>query len=206
MSVDTTQLVALAAALGFASGLRLYAVLLITGLVGYAGWVELPAGLQLLQHPAFLVISGLLMGIEFFADKIPLLDSAWDAVHTFIRIPAGAALAASVFGADQASFAAIAALVGGMLAATSHAAKATTRVAANTSPEPFSNIALSLAGDLAVPGLLWLAFEHPVWFFISLFVALLVAIMLLRLLWKFLRVVLDRIEALFSGGTSAAKG
>jgi hypothetical protein len=192
--MDSTQLVALAAALGFASGLRLYAVLLITGLVGYAGWVELPAGLQLLQHPAFLV---------FFADKIPLLDSAWDAVHTFIRIPAGAALAASVFGADQTTFAGIAALVGGLLAATSHAAKATTRVAANTSPEPFSNIALSLAGDLAVPGLLWLAFEHPVWFFISLVVALVAAIVLLRLLWKFLRVVLDRIEQLFSGGTTA---
>jgi Domain of unknown function (DUF4126) len=186
--------------------MRLYAVLLITGLVGHAGWVDLPPGLQLLQHPAFLVISGLLMGVEFFADKIPFLDSAWDAVHTFIRIPAGAALAASVFGADQASFAAIAALVGGTLAATSHAAKATTRVAANTSPEPFSNIALSLAGDLAVPALLWLALEHPVWFFVSLVVALVVAILLLRLLWKFLRVVLDRIEALFSGGTTSARG
>ncbi|RZU02107.1 DUF4126 domain-containing protein [Rivibacter subsaxonicus] len=200
--LDTAQLVALAAALGFASGIRLYAVLLITGLAGYAGWVDLPAGLHLLQHPAFLAVSALLMGVEFFADKIPLVDSAWDAVHTFIRIPAGAALAAAVFGADQATFAAIAALVGGTLAATSHAAKATTRAAANTSPEPFSNVALSLAGDMAVPALLWLAVEHPVWFFIALAIALVVAIVLIRLLWKFLRAVVNRIEHLFTGDLS----
>src|SRR5262245_29509503 len=97
-ALDTTQLVALAAALGWASGLRLYAVLLITGLVGLAGWVELPAGLRLLQHPMVLGASGFMFLAEFFADKIPVVDSLWDLVQTVVRIPAGAALAAAVFG------------------------------------------------------------------------------------------------------------
>lgn len=160
-SLDTVQLVALAAALGWASGLRLYAVLAITGLAGYAGWVDLPAGLKILQHPAMLAGSGFMLFIEFFADKIPGVDTLWDMVHTLVRIPAGAALAAAVFGADHATAAALAALLGGTLAATSHVAKATTRAAVNTSPEPFSNIGLSLLGDLGVPGMLWLAIAHP---------------------------------------------
>src|SRR5690242_982245 len=95
-----TQLVALAAALGWASGLRLYAVVFLTGMAGWLGWVTLPPGLQVLQHPGVLSIAGALVVIEFFADKVPWVDSLWDAVHTFVRIPAGAALAAGVFGAD----------------------------------------------------------------------------------------------------------
>ena len=125
--------------------------------------------------------------VEFFADKIPGLDSLWDAVHTFIRIPAGAALAAGVFGGDPAAWATVAALLGGTLAATSHAAKATTRAAANTSPEPFSNIGLSLLGDAAVPAMLWLALSHPLWFFVALTVALVLMVTLIVLLFKFLR-------------------
>ena len=106
--------------------------------------------------------SGVMLFVEFFADKIPGVDTLWDAVHTLIRIPAGAALAAAVFGADQATWATVAALLGGTLAATSHVAKATTRAAVNTSPEPFSNIALSLLGDGVVPAALWLSWAHPV--------------------------------------------
>ncbi len=154
MNLDTTQLLAIAAALGWASGLRLYAVVFLTGLAGWLGWVELPAGLQLLQHPALLAASGFMLFVEFFADKIPGVDTLWDMVHTLLRIPAGAALAAAVFGADHASWAAAAALLGGTLAATSHLAKTSTRAAANTSPEPFSNIGLSLLGDAAVPAAL----------------------------------------------------
>jgi hypothetical protein len=187
MNLDTTQLVALAAALGWASGLRLYAVVFLTGLVGWLGWVTLPSGLQILQHPLVLGASGLMLVVEFFADKIPGLDSVWDAVHTFIRIPAGMALAAGVFGGDSAAWTTIAALLGGTLAATSHAAKATTRAAANTSPEPFSNIALSLLGDAAVPTMLWLAFSHPVWFFVALVVALVLMVTVTALLFKVLR-------------------
>lgn len=184
---DTAQLFALAAALGWASGLRLYAVVFLTGLAGWTDWIELPNGLQLLEHPVVLGASGLMLAVEFLADKIPGLDTLWDAVHTFIRIPAGAALAAGVFGGDGATWALVGALMGGTLAATAHTAKATTRAAVNTSPEPLSNIALSLAGDAAVPLLLWLAVEHPLAFFAALALAVVVALLLTVLLFRFLR-------------------
>ena len=102
------QLLALAAALGWASGVRLYLVVLLTGLAGYLGWIPLPSGLQLLAHPVVLAASGFMVFVEFFADKIPGLDSLWDMVHTVIRVPAGAALAAGVFGADHAAMALVA--------------------------------------------------------------------------------------------------
>ena len=187
MNLDTTHLFAIAAAMGWASGLRLYAVVFLTGLAGHLGWVSLPAGLQVLQQPLLLWASGGMLALEFLADKIPWVDSLWDAVHTFIRIPAGAALAYGVFGGDQGAWGTVAALLGGTLAATAHTAKATTRAAANTSPEPFSNIALSLAGDALVPGMLWLSWAHPVWFFVALAVALVVMVTVTVLLFKFLR-------------------
>jgi hypothetical protein len=197
LQLDLSHLVALAAALGWASGMRLYAVVFITGAAGFLGWVPLPSGLQLLQNPVVLGASFLLFVVEFFADKIPGVDSLWDAVHTFIRIPAGAALAFGAlngaFGVDGNTWALLAALAGGTLAATAHAAKATTRAAANTSPEPFSNIALSLLGDAAVPAMLWLAFEHPAWFWPLLAVAVLLALVLIVVLFKFLRGLVRRL-------------
>jgi hypothetical protein len=192
LNLDLAQLAALAAALGWASGLRLYAAVFVTGAVGYLGWVPLPAGLQILEHPVVLGASFVMFTVEFVADKIPGVDTLWDALHTLIRIPAGAALAAGVFGGDSATWALVAALAGGTLAATSHAAKATTRAAANTSPEPFSNVALSLAGDLAVPALLWLAWEHPWLFFPVLAACVVLAIVLIVLLFKFLRALVRR--------------
>jgi hypothetical protein len=194
MNLDTPQLLAIAAALGWASGLRLYAVVFLTGMAGFLGWVELPAGLRLLQHPAMLGASGLMLFIEFFADKIPGVDTLWDLVHTVVRIPAGAALAASVFGADQATWAMVAALLGGTLAATSHVAKATTRAAINTSPEPFSNIAMSLLGDGLVPAALWLSWTHPLLFFAALALALVAMVATIWLLAKFLRQLLRRLS------------
>jgi len=199
MDLDTTQLFAIAAALGWASGLRLYAVVFLTGLAGLLGWVTLPEGLRVLQQPLLLGASGLMLGVEFFADKVPGLDSVWDMVHTVIRIPAGALLAAGVFGGDQASWMLIAALMGGTLAATSHVAKASTRAAVNTSPEPFSNVGLSLLGDAAVPTMLWLAWEHPSWFFVALAMAVVLMLGLTVLLLKFLRRLLGRWR-----GTAAA--
>jgi hypothetical protein len=161
-SFDLSQLLALAATLGLASGLRLYAVVFLSGLAGQMGWVNLPPGLLLLQSPVVLGGSALLMGVEFLADKVPWVDSVWDAVHTFIRIPAGAALAYGVLGGgEHQAWALLAALAGGSLAASAHAAKASTRAAVNHSPEPFSNWGLSLAGDAFVPGLLWLGWTHP---------------------------------------------
>lgn len=194
---DTTHLIALAAALGWASGLRLYAVVFLTGLAGSLGWVNLPEGLKLLQQPAMLYASGALLAVEFFADKVPWVDSLWDTVHTVIRIPAGAALAYAVFGGDHATWAAVAALLGGTLAATSHAAKTTTRAAANTSPEPFSNIALSLAGDAFVPAMLWLAWEHPVVFFVVLAITLVAMVAITALLFRFLRGLTRRLRGHF---------
>ena len=200
LPIDSTGLLAIAAALGWASGLRLYAVVFLTGLAGRLGWVELPTSLHLLQSTAMLGASGFMLFVEFFADKIPGLDSLWDAVHTVVRIPAGAALAAAVFGADQSSWAMAAALMGGTLAATSHVAKATTRAALNTSPEPFSNIAMSLAGDSVVPVSLWLSWAHPYVFFIALAVALVVMVALTWVFAKFLRRLARRVSGWFGAG------
>ena len=200
-ALDTTHLLALAAALGWASGLRLYAVVFLTGLAGHLGWVPLPAGLRLLEQPAMLWASGALLIVEFVADKVPWVDSLWDSVHTFIRVPAGAALAFSVFGGDQASWAAAAALLGGTLAATSHAAKTTTRAAVNTSPEPFSNLLLSLAGDAFVPTMLWLAWEHPVWFAVVLVCTLVISVAIIVLLFRFLRGLTQRLRGHFQPTT-----
>jgi len=193
--MDTAQLLALAAALGWASGLRLYLVVFLTGLAGALGWVVLPDGLRLLQQPLLLSASGLMVAAEFLADKVPGIDSLWDMVHTLVRVPAGALLAAGVFGGDHASWALIAALLGGTLAATSHLAKASTRAAVNTSPEPFSNVALSFAGDAAVPALLWLAWAHPWLALAAVAVAALLAGLLIWRLARFLRRLLGRWRA-----------
>ncbi len=193
LNLGTTELLAVAAALGWASGLRLYAVVFLTGLAGHLGWVALPNGLQLLQQPALLWGSGALLLVEFVADKVPLVDSAWDAVHTVIRIPAGAALAAGVFGIDAGQMAVLAGLMGGTLAATSHVAKASTRAAVNTSPEPFSNIAMSLLGDAAVPVMLWLSWVSPTTFYIALALALIAAVALIAFLFKFVRALWRRV-------------
>jgi hypothetical protein len=198
---DTTQLLALAAALGWASGVRLYAAVFLTGLAGHLGWLPLPSGLQVLQQPPLLFVSGTLLAVEFVADKVPWVDSLWDSVHTFIRIPAGAALAYSVFGADQASWGVMAALLGGTLAATSHTAKTTTRAAVNTSPEPFSNIALSLAGDAMVPGMLWLSHGYPTAFFAVLAVVIVISLVVIFMLFRFLRGFLRRLRGHFAPAT-----
>lgn len=197
--VDTPQLVALAAALGWASGFRLYAAVFLTGMAGWLGWIPLPPGLQVLQHPGVLIASGFMLFAEFFADKIPLVDSMWDAVHTVIRIPAGAALAAGALGADSQAMTWIAALLGGSLAATSHATKMTTRAAVNTSPEPFSNVAVSLLEDGLVVFMLWLSATHPVIFAIVLVISIVLAVVLLVVLVKFLRKVVRGLGEFFRG-------
>lgn len=195
MNVDPTHLLAIAAALGWASGLRLYAVLFLVGLAGYLGWIVMPPGLAPLSTPLVLGATGLMFGVEFFADKLPGVDSVWDTVHTVIRIPAGAALAASVLGGDDATWTLIAALMGGTLAATAHVAKATTRAAVNASPEPFSNLGLSLLGDAVVPGMLWLAWEQPLWFFAALAVAVVGGVVATFVLFRFLRGIVRRVFA-----------
>lgn len=198
-TMDMAQLLALAAALGWASGIRLYAVVFITGMAGWMGWLPLPSGLSVLQHPAVLAGSGFMLFIEFFADKIPGLDTLWDLVHSVIRVPAGAALAAGVFGADSATMGMAAGLLGGTLAATSYATKATTRAALNTSPEPFSNVAVSLLEDGLVVGMMWLATNYPVAFGIALFVVIVLSVWLLVVLLKFLKSLIRRIKSWLEG-------
>ncbi|MFZ2824626.1 DUF4126 domain-containing protein [Hydrogenophaga sp.] len=198
--LDMPSLLALAAALGWASGFRLYAVVFIVGLAGWIGWIPLPSGLQVLQHPALLAASGALLFVEFFADKIPGLDSLWDMVNSLIRIPAGAALAAGALGADSSTMAIVGALLGGSLAATAQAAKTTTRAAINTSPEPFSNVAMSLVEDGLVVGIVWLAANEPLIFAGVVIVAVLVMWVVTWLLFKFLRAAFRRLRALFSPG------
>ena len=179
--------IAIAAALAWGSGLRAYAVIFAVGLAGALGWMELPGHLRLLEHPLVLGASGLMTAVEFFADKLPWLDTAWDAVHSFIRIPAGAALAAAVFGDSGAAIALAAAILGGTLAAGAHLAKAGTRAAINASPEPFTNWTASLAEDAIVPFGLWLAVAHPLAFFVLLAAFLVAAALLVRLIWQGLR-------------------
>ncbi len=203
-ALHTGHLLAVAAALGWASGLRLYAVVFLTGGAGALGWVPLPAGLQILQHPLVLGASGLMLAVEFLADKVPGLDSLWDAVHTLLRIPAGAALAGAVFGGDQAAWATVAALLGGTLAATSHVAKATTRAAINTSPEPFSNLAASLLDDLAVPLMLWLAWAHPLLFTVALVLAVAAMLALTWWLFTFLRSLVRGLRHRLGGAQASA--
>ncbi len=143
--------------------------------------------------------SGFMAFTEFFADKIPYVDTVWDMVHTLIRIPAGAALAAGALGADNQAMGWIAALLGGSLAATSHATKLTTRAAVNTSPEPFSNLGVSLLEDGFVVFMLWLSATHPVLFAIALVLTLILAGVLMVVLFKFLRVVARRLRDFFEG-------
>jgi hypothetical protein len=197
-TLGTPELLALAGALGWASGFRLYAVVFLVGMAGAVGWMDLPAGLQVLQHPALLGASGFMLFVEFFADKIPVVDSLWDMVNSVVRIPAGAALAAGVFGADGGAVALAAALLGGSLAATSQAAKTTTRAAINSSPEPFSNVAMSLVEDGLVVGALWLATSHPLVFAVLLAITVVLMWIVTWMLFKFLRAVLRRARSFFS--------
>jgi hypothetical protein len=197
-TLGTPELLALAGALGWASGFRLYAVVFLVGAAGALGWMDLPTGLQVLQHPALLGASGFMLFVEFFADKIPVVDSLWDMVNSVVRIPAGAALAAGVFGADGGAMALAAALLGGSLAATSQAAKTTTRAAINSSPEPFSNVAMSLVEDGLVVGAVWLATSHPVVFIVLLVITVVLMWVVTWMLFKFLRAVLRRARSFFT--------
>jgi hypothetical protein len=187
--MDAIHSIALAAGLAWASGLRLYAVLFFAGLLARLGYLDLPDNLHVLTHWAVLSASGFMFCVEFFADKIPALDSVWDALNTFVRIPAGAVLAAMALGSHDPAWMLAGAVLGGTLAAGSHLTKAGTRALINTSPEPFSNIAASTSEDALVLGGLWSAIFHPLVFLALLAVSILGAIWLLPKLWRGVRYV-----------------
>ncbi|HEY7111464.1 MAG TPA: DUF4126 domain-containing protein [Thermoanaerobaculia bacterium] len=160
-SLSTIALLGLLAGSSLASGLRLYATIAVLGFLGRMGALALPGELSVLANTWVIVTAGLLYLVEFFADKIPYLDSIWDAVHTFVRVPASALLAWAATAHAPDSLRVIAALLCGGVTLSAHGLKSTARVAINTSPEPASNWAASLAEDGTVAVLLWLAVAHP---------------------------------------------
>lgn len=196
--MDTLQSVALAAGLAWGSGIRLYAVLFLAGLMAHLGYVELPPELSLLSHPAVLGASGFMLMIEFFADKVPGLDSLWDAAHTFIRIPAGALLAALALADQDPALILAAAILGGTLASAAHLTKAGSRALINTSPEPFSNWTASFGEEALLLGGLWTAVMYPLVFLAGLGVFLLLALWLMPKIWRGLRVLWGRLQDVFS--------
>jgi len=178
------QTVALASLLAWASGIRLYLVVFAVGLAGYLGYIELPAGLKVLQHPWVIGTAGFLLLMEFLVDKVPGIDSVWDALHTFIRIPAGALLAAGATGDTLSALTVAAGLLGGTITAGTHFTKAGGRAMINASPEPFSNWGASFTEDALVLAGIWFAFKYPLVFLIALAVFVALAIWLLPKLWR----------------------
>jgi hypothetical protein len=178
--MDAITVAATAAGLGWASGMRVYAVLFFLGILHHAGLYELPATLQVLAHPVVMIVSGTLFVLEFLADKIPAVDTLWDAVHTFIRIPTGALLAAAAVAGGDPALAVAAGLLGGVVAAGTHLTKAGTRALINASPEPVSNWTASFGEDAASLLGLYAALKYPLLFLALLALFAVVAIWLLR--------------------------
>jgi hypothetical protein len=192
--MESLQQMALAAGLAWASGIRLYAAIFIAGVIGRLGWVELPPGLVMLEHEWVIGVSGVLMLGEFVADKVPAFDSVWDALHTFIRIPAGILLSWGAFSGSGPEVQFAAALAGGAITSGTHFAKAGTRALINTSPEPFSNWGASLTEDLTLIGGLYLIWQHPLVFLALLVVFLAAVAWLLPKLWRALRTLVRRLR------------
>ena len=184
MPDNVLQYTAQTLGLSWASGINLYAAILVMGVSHNAGFVELPPGIDYLSNPLVLLVAGAMYVVEFFADKIPVVDTAWDAMHTFIRIPAAAFMAYGAAEAMGPEMQLVLALIGGGFGTLSHATKAGSRVVINASPEPFSNIGVSTLEDVAVFGGLWLAVAHPWVFLCFLGLFVLFVIWLIPKIWK----------------------
>ncbi|HAO20128.1 MAG: hypothetical protein BWK80_61300 [Desulfobacteraceae bacterium IS3] len=189
--------IAMSMGLAWASGINLYAAMLVLGLLGASGNILLPSALLPLAHPLVITASGIMYFVEFFADKMPGVDTGWDTLHTFIRIPAGAILAASAVGDMDPALAVAAGIMGGTLSAGSHALKAGSRLIINTSPEPFSNWAASIGEDVAVVAGLWTALQYPFVFIIFLILFILLLIWALPKIWYMIKTLFQRIADLF---------
>jgi hypothetical protein len=200
--MDITQTIALTMGVAWASGINLYAAILMLGYMGASGNIELPPDLQVLSDPLVMVAAGAMYGIEFFADKIPGVDTGWDALSTFIRIPAGAILAAGAVGDVGAGAQLAAAIAGGTLATGSHVTKTGTRVLINTSPEPVTNWFASVGEDVAVIAGLWTALYHPALFIALLILFILLSIWLLPKIWRGIKKVFSFLGRL-SGNSKA---
>ncbi|MDH3473642.1 MAG: DUF4126 domain-containing protein [Rhodospirillales bacterium] len=192
--------------IAWASGINLYAAIGMLGILGATGNIVLPPNLEILQHPAVIAAAGFMYCVEFFADKMPGVDTGWDAIHGFIRIPAAAVLAAAAVGPVDPAMMLAAGILGGALGATSYTVKAGGRVLINASPEPVTNWTASVTEDLAVIGGLWAALYHPVLFLALLVVFVLVAAWLLPRIWRGIKVVFRRLKAFFGGKPAVAEG
>lgn len=195
---DILHTLTLALGASWASGINLYATLFVLGFASLNGAIVLPESLEVLSNPLVIGASGLMYCVEFFADKMPGVDTAWDTLHTFVRIPAGALLAAGVFGDMGMGAEVAAAIVGGGIATATHATKAGSRVLINTSPEPFTNWGASISEDLMVFGGLWAALNHPVLFLIIFVLFIFVIIWLLPKLWRGIKKVFRFLGGIFS--------
>jgi hypothetical protein len=179
--------------LGFAmgsawlSGINLYATVLTLGLLQRFHLASLPGDLGYLAHTWILILSGALFAVQFFADKIPAVDSVWDVIHTFIRIPAGAILAAAAFAHLDPGVRLVALLVGGGIALSSHSAKTATKLAANASPEPVSNMALGLASDVVSVGGSVLMASHPIAMIVVVVLAIVFSVLVIRWIFRMMR-------------------
>lgn len=197
--MDPVSALSAAGGLAWASGIRLYLALFSIGLLGRVGYITLPNNLGVLANEWVLVATGLLTAVEFFADKVPVVDSLWDTVHTFIRIPAGAVLAASAMGLTDPVLTVIAGLFGGAVTSGTHLSKASARAVVNTSPEPFTNWGASLTEDSMVLGGLWLAYFLP-WVFLGVLgLFLLLVLLLLPRMLSVARALYQRVASLFVG-------
>ncbi len=197
--MDAISTLALASGLSWASGLRLYLTVFAVGMMAKFGVITLPDSLAILTHPDVIAASGLLSVIEFLADKIPYIDSVWDSIHTFIRIPAGALLAMGAMNTSDPAIVAIAGLLGGSLAGATHITKAGSRALINTSPEPVTNIATSFGEESALITGGWLVFAHPMVFLGALVLFILIMIWLIPKVWRGIKSVLGNIGRVTRG-------
>lgn len=200
------EIIALSMGIAWASGINLYATLAILGIMGTTGHMDLPPDLEILMHPAVIAAAGFMYCVEFFADKVPGVDSGWDTLHTFVRIPAGAVLAAGALGEVSPAAQVAALIIGGGLAGTSHGLKAGTRVLINASPEPVTNWTASVAEDVVVVGGLMTAIYQPIAFVVLMVLFVLFAIWALPKIWRGVQGLFRRIAALFGGGDANPKG
>jgi len=184
--MDLAQTIALSAGLAWASGLRLYLVVFLAGALSHLGYLHLPSTLDVLQNPLVIGVAGIMAFAELIADKVPAFDSLWDGFQTFIRIPAGALLAAFALGEVDPALMVAAGLIGGTITAGTHFAKAGSRLAINTSPEPFSNWVASFGEEGMVLAGLWAMLAAPLVFLVLLAVFMVFAVLAIRLFARLL--------------------
>jgi Flp pilus assembly pilin Flp len=197
MDHELIQTTAIALGIGLGGGFNIYATILMLGISGATGSVNLPTGLEVLENPLVILAAGLMYGVEFFADKIPGFDSIWDTIHTFIRIPLGAILAGDAMAEYGVVAESVSMIIGGGLSSATHFTKSGTRAIINTSPEPVSNWTASISEDAAVFGGVWAAINHPVIWVITAIVIIAIMVWIIPKLWRGIKLVFNKIAGLF---------